>query len=293
MKSTREYKHYKDEIKFNRSAVVISQGEIEDRKYNFYTPELILIITTENLEAIDRETKKEVTINGWQFFDSFKEGYEAGVQYFESEYSILPDTLYGKHAELYIKDLHLNYFHIRHSGMKEGWHFVKNSYPLVISTKTIKEWGYYSGIVSQVDQMAHKYPRLFKEFDRCEHQSEQEAPKTLEELFYDPANAEPCLDILKEIQPPSIDSLNNYIGKSKGIFPLWIKVLKNNRPKPLIKHFSDLVYKDILNSKINDLNLSKDASEFRKTYKRLESNKVEVDIKTILSQYSQSGKLGK
>jgi len=122
---------------------------------------------------------------------------------------------------------------------------------------------------------------------------ERETPKTFEDLFYNPANAEPCLRVLNELQPPVIDAMNNYIGKAKGIFPLWIKILKSHKPKPLIKHFKNTIYKDLLNSKVNGLNLSKDASEFRKYYSRIENSNVELDIKAILSQYSQSGKLGK
>lgn len=123
--------------------------------------------------------------------------------------------------------------------------------------------------------------------------AKQEQPKTFQELFYNPEHAEPCLKILNELQPPVIDALNNYIGKAKGIFPLWVKVLKEHKPTPLIIHFKDTVYKDLLNQKIKGLNLTKDASEFRKDYKRLKKNKIELDIKAILSQYSQSGKLGK
>ena len=124
--------------------------------------------------------------------------------------------------------------------------------------------------------------------------TEQEQPKTFDELFYNPEHAEPCLQILSKLQPPVIDAINNYIGKGKkGVFPLWVDVLKNHKPKPLIKHFKDSVYTDLLNQKVKGLNLTKDASEFRKVYKRLETNKIELDIKVILSQYSQSGKLGK
>lgn len=124
-------------------------------------------------------------------------------------------------------------------------------------------------------------------------QTEQKQPETFEELFYNPKNAEICLSILRELQPPVIDAKNNYIGKAKGIFPLWVTVLKTHKPEPLIKHFKDTVYKDLLNKKVNGLNLSKDASEFRKSYKRLENSNIKLDIKAILSQYSQSGKLGK
>src|SRR5690606_8423881 len=118
-------------------------------------------------------------------------------------------------------------------------------------------------------------------------------PQTFESIFHNPQHIEVCLDILRELDPPVIDATNNYIGKAKGIFPLWIKVLKTYKPKPIIKHFEDKVYKDLLNEKIIGLNLTKDASEFRKTYKRLENNQVELDIKAILSQFSQDGKLGK
>jgi len=126
------------------------------------------------------------------------------------------------------------------------------------------------------------------------NKNKQDQPKTFEELFYNPAHAEICLSILRELEPPVIDAINNYIGKAKGVFPLWVNVLKNHKPEPLIKHFSDnKVYKDLLNDKVKGLSLTKDASEFRKQYKRLEYNKTELDIKVILSQYSQSGKLGK
>lgn len=128
---------------------------------------------------------------------------------------------------------------------------------------------------------------------RVELKIEELNPLKFEELFFNPEHAEVCLDILKELQPPVIDATNNYIGKAKGVFPLWIKVLKNHTPKPIMKHFKDTVYKDLLNSKVNGLKLTKDASEFRKQYKRLENNKIELDIKAILSQFSQNGKLGK
>lgn len=119
------------------------------------------------------------------------------------------------------------------------------------------------------------------------------SPETFEQLFYNSKHAETCLNVFRELNPQIIDGNNNYIGKGKGIFPLWVKVLKTFKPEPLIKHFADKVYKELLNKKINGLNLTKDASEFRKTYKRIESNNVELDIRAILSQYSLDGKLGK
>jgi hypothetical protein len=117
-------------------------------------------------------------------------------------------------------------------------------------------------------------------------------PHKLEDLFYNPKHAEECLNILKELPKPVLDSSNNYIGKNKGIFPLWIEVLQQHKPG-LIKPFHELIYKDVLNATISGLKLSKDASEFRKHYKMLEKSGTKLDMIAVLSEYSQSGKLGK
>jgi hypothetical protein len=155
--------------------------------------------------------------------------------------------------------------------------------------------------ITDIEERIHngKKKRLFDGFlNACEKKvvnakkGKSLIPISFEELFYNSSDAEPCLNILKEIIPPVIDANNNYIGKNKGVFPLWINVLKYNKPKPLIKHFKDIEYKDALNTKIPGLNLSKDASEFRKQYSRLKENDVEADIKNLLSKLSQNGKLG-
>lgn len=121
--------------------------------------------------------------------------------------------------------------------------------------------------------------------------TEEPIPNTFEELFNDPGLIYPCINILRELTPPVIDSVNNYIGKNKGIFPIWIGVLKKHSPTPIIKHYKETIYKDLLNKKFNGLNLSKDASEFRKNYKRLD--KKDKEIKALVSQISQKGRLGK
>lgn len=150
------------------------------------------------------------------------------------------------------------------------------SYAILLDRyKTFLE--YQTGDVSSKSKFLEKEP--------------QSQPKSFEDLFYNRNDAEVCLDVLRELEPPVIDQTNNYIGKGKGIFQLWIMALKTHKPTPLIKTFKDMVYRDVLNSKIMNLNLSKDASEFRKDYKR--SRDKASDIRTILSQYSQIGRLGK
>jgi hypothetical protein len=290
-----KYLSFKSEIENNGCFKL----KVETNTVKIYTPELCVIFLSKELPVLNMESKIETTLNGWVYLETYIKAYIKGEQYFDSNFQISPDVRYGVNAEDYVMDIHDNYFHRQHIAGFEGWGFVKNIFPNILTHKQIKELGYYSGIVNKVEEQVKAHPRIFAKFEKCEHsvptqQTEVEVkPKVFEELFYNPEHAEPCLRILSELHPPAIDAINNYIGKAKGIFPLWVKVLKSHKPEPMIKHFKDTVYKDLLNQKVKGLNLSKDASEFRKQYKRIENDKVELDIKALLSQYSQSGKLGK
>lgn len=112
-------------------------------------------------------------------------------------------------------------------------------------------------------------------------------PTNFQGIFLKPEMADNYLKVLNDIQPPIIDINYNYIGNNKGFFPLWIDILKRKSPK-IIEHFPDIVYKNLLNQKVKGLNLSKDASEFKKHYKRAEKKRWEIGV--LISQVSLEGK---
>lgn len=103
-----------------------------------------------------------------------------------------------------------------------------------------------------------------------------------EELFKNPENANLSLNKLKEVFPDLLSDDYSYIKGTKGIFPMFIQCL---RELELINNHSDIIYKNALNSKIKNLNLSKDASEFRKNYSSLKDSE-RMDLKLSLSQIS-------
>jgi len=122
---------------------------------------------------------------------------------------------------------------------------------------------------------------------------EQETPKTFDELFYKTELVTPCIDVLKELDPPLIDTDYNYIGNLKGIICVWIKELQR---QGIIKHYSDRkIFATLISQKIKRFSI--DESMFGKYQKKAEEN-YRTDIKTKvskikLSQNSQKGKLGK
>lgn len=137
-----------------------------------YTPELALIFITKKLPAENLDTKKKVLINGFIYLDSYLKAFNEGIKYFETDIAISSDNLYGVNAKNYVLKIHRNYFHINHNEMDKGWQFVKEKYPLILTHKVISKFGYYSGIVSKVDEMVKKHIEIFQTFDKCEHNPE-------------------------------------------------------------------------------------------------------------------------
>ncbi len=126
-------------------------------------------------------------------------------------------------------------------------------------------------------------------------------PNTFESMFSNQVAANASLEVLRTLEKPVINESNVYVGKNKGIIPIWIRMLKSY-PELFISSLTEIEIKDILNQKIINLNLSKDASEFRKDYKRLDTEELLLEMKTIFSkssqlsifsQSSQQGKVGK
>lgn len=289
IKKNAEYNALLNHINENGSFTLLVEGQ----EYKAYTPELIIILTSKELSVFDLENKQEAKINGWDYIKTFIEGYEEGANDFNSNYKVSPDTLYGANAEQYVKDIHWNYFHALHNDKNEGWGYVKKQYPLRLTHKNIREHGYYSGIVSKLAEQVKKYPKLFANLDKCEHnlppqpivkqKETEETPKTFEELFYNTDLVTPSIDVLKEIEPPLIDTDYNYIGKLKGIICVWIDELQR---QGIVKHYSDRkIFASLIPQKIKRFKI--DESMFGKYHSKAETN-YRTDIKTKVSKIKLS-----
>lgn len=112
---------------------------------------------------------------------------------------------------------------------------------------------------------------------------EQETPKTFDELFYNADLVTPCIDLLKELDPPLIDTDCNYIGKLKGVFCVWIEELQR---QGIVKHYSDRkIFALLIPTKIKRFSI--DESMFGKPQSKAE-NLYRTDIKTKVSKIKLS-----
>jgi hypothetical protein len=176
--ATHQYKSYKREIECNGCFVVKTETDY----LKIFTPELAAILLSKELPALNMDTKEETIINGWEYLKTYIEGYKEGEQYFNNEFKVSPNILYGANAEQYVRDIHLNYFHKQHIGTNEGWGYVKKQSPIILTHRTIREFGYFSGIVNKVEEQISKYPKLFATFEKCEHNLQSQQSEIIKDI---------------------------------------------------------------------------------------------------------------
>ena len=177
-------KHYKENSEFKIFENHINEVgylnlKLENYTAKVYTPELAFIFGSSNIQARNLDLKTDTIINGKDFIKSFIEGFKEGENYFKTEFSIDAKTMYGQNSELYVKNIHSNFFHVLHSDQNyKGWNFVKSTYPILITEAIIKKYGYYSGIVNTVEELIKKHPVPFANFYECEEiKNSPEVPK--------------------------------------------------------------------------------------------------------------------
>lgn len=278
-RNTHEYKTFQREIN-NHGYFII---ESDKGKVKVYTPELVYIFATDNLTVIDKGTKEIGTLNGYEYMQTYIEGFLEGVKEFESTIAVPTSVLYGPNAEQYVRDIHHNYFHNEHRSNVKGWNNVKTNFPIILTHQIIRQYGFYSGIVSEVDAMVKKYPKLFETFDKCDHEDipTPKIGKTLDTIFIT-GNGQSYIDKLTECNPKlltKIEGRYKFIGNYKthrGCVGQWFKFLKN---KGIIDQsinrdeLAEILSREIADFSINGSSIDNQSTTYEKVFQnQLESN---------------------
>jgi hypothetical protein len=227
------YNHFKgQQEKDGHIKMNVGQDSIK-----IYSPELALLLTSNKIGVTNRTTKQETTVNGFNYLDSFITGYQNGRAYFEKEFKVEANTLYSN-ADRYVRDLHYNFFHSKIGLLPLGWYHVKGKYPLFMTHKGIKELGYYSGIVSKVQDLISKYPEAFKDFEKCDtDESDISKPKSpgrqSEQLVKESAKPSFSADVI----PQFYDLIKDFFSEPDQVQLKKILETGANAPNPLV--FSD------------------------------------------------------
>lgn len=157
--------HERDNIYQLIKTMFNMHGCFEINTAKIYNIDLAILFQYKDVKLWNVETKKAEIVNGMDFLWTFLEGYNEGKQLIKPN----EDIIYGSNADSYISDLHNKYYHNKIGISFEGWEYVKRVTIFSFTNKEIRDYGYYSGIVSVVDKMQIDYKKQFQKFTNCEH----------------------------------------------------------------------------------------------------------------------------
>lgn len=151
----------------------------DEKELKVYNAGVAVVFLNQEL-PVNNRNGKPIKVKTLRYVKYFAQGYSKGIKFFNDNYSISKSTLY-ENGSLYIEDLHNKYFHTGYKNDRQGWNFVKTSFPIILTEIAFDEFGYYSGIVNEVDELVRKHPSVFTDFATCEPKN-NEADNTANNL---------------------------------------------------------------------------------------------------------------
>ncbi len=185
-----------------------------------YSPSVAAFFVAGAVEVQNSDNDGAIeTINAFDYLPRYVAAFKKGAEYFNETYRVSANTLFGPEAEAFGANLHYQYNHSQ-NGLR-GWNEFKNS-PLVITYRVIEEYGYYAGVLSGFDQMAHTYPAIFKKyvFSPCNHDQidtpgRANTPPDTQKADDTPDENTPYLSILAAMQTRLFSTLSPYTPENQ------------------------------------------------------------------------------
>lgn len=146
-------------LKDNINQIGFLKVNAENLIIKVYNPILALIFTTKEF-PVQTRTKPPIdtVIDGSEFHNSFIEGYKKGIEYFNENFKISPSILYGENLIQYVGSIQNLY---ENSLTVAGYGNIKTSIPYFFSNKISYNYGYYSGIISEIEELKKIHPTIF------------------------------------------------------------------------------------------------------------------------------------
>jgi len=199
-----------------------------------YIPHIAVLFTSHSEKFFVRETQKEETILTYDFYTEYKKGYDEGLTFFHSNYTVSGEIIYGNRGIIFERTLHKLYFHPKDGKVIGQWNSFENMQPFVISFEEIYKYGYYAAIVKCVYELRENHPVAFSNFEKCSETKEHSVTITEER------ETDPKFDmILKHLKPlkgkyryENILSDSDFSMLTSNIHYL---IEKNKLPKPILK----------------------------------------------------------
>jgi len=168
--NTEQFRQYKQYFESRPKYSIEIKGQPINGRAVVYFAEMAYLLLERGIIATNLDTNAEEILPGGEYARSYIEGFNAGVAHFIESYSLMPDTLYGPKSDHYFNDLRAAYEgtgdrdtppELLSNEMRSGWLEEAGRITLLpFNDESVKNNGYYAGLVSKYRELELKHDRL-------------------------------------------------------------------------------------------------------------------------------------
>lgn len=234
--------NFENEIEFQRYVILKKEHnwkeyvKIFDPEENvelkIYIPHFAVIFGKEEIKLHIAGQEGEVMVATRPLLNKFQQGYMNGLKYFEDNYKVSPEILYGSNGYVFERTLHRHYYHPSEGNVLGEWTSYERKYPIVFGFDQLAEYGYYSALISCVKDLQKKHPIVFENFEKCELVTQHDL-KTIK------VHSDPTIEkIISHLKPLSGYWNGEKIMSNQHFDSLVdnVKYLIDNKKLPVIKN---------------------------------------------------------
>lgn len=109
-----------------------------------------------------------VNISGWDYVDTYIEGYKEGIDYFEKEYESIKQTKSTRHfTNALVNELQNLYLKQPKGEFDNVWSFKGGvTFPYILNHQTVKKHGRYNGLLNCFIKAVKQYPKSVYSFEK-------------------------------------------------------------------------------------------------------------------------------
>lgn len=164
---------------FNWSDYLKIRVPEENLIMRIYIPHFAVIFGRNEIKLHVTGKEEPVMLSTRPLLNKFQEGYIRGLKYFEENFKVSAEILYGPNWQMYERTLHRHYYHPAEGSVVGDWVRYERLYPIVFDFEELFQYGYYSALISCVKDLQKRHPIVFENFAICKKEKEHEKETTL------------------------------------------------------------------------------------------------------------------
>lgn len=143
--------------------------KVDDEIIPIYVCNHAYLFSFTPLKLLNLDTGKVELVNvNKDLWPVYLKGFRNGQSHFKENFKVSGEIIYGSNFKVYERQLHKHYHHTDYNNnFNEGWSYYIKWVSSVISLDNLDRWGFFAGIIYELNNVRKLHPLVFSNFEKC------------------------------------------------------------------------------------------------------------------------------